>query len=330
MFRRKSVPDPDPRRTPSITAEQLLGDTDQMMALTAMSAFAALNGGDLRDPLVQNAALAALATAEQVVEGLHEVGVLDRGGVTQLCRPAAAARDGFQQAMAQPGLLPPTPPGPTSGTGADVGNLRDIAVWSAGLAPDEAAAFVEAVLASNDATIDTVLRNVAEMLDNSVDSGNPWTSRSVMAALAGDADRDLLVGTVDALVSAARIIAPDTKRTTADTALAKLRHPDADRFRHRRRVVLQHLLLGLGGFIYGCAREAAVSFRKLGGGDLRDAKVLKAAQIAFDTYMALAGQTGNGVSPGLYELAEPQLTVARNSFKLAYDYTVKRSGSGAG
>ncbi|MFB6842117.1 hypothetical protein [Streptomyces sp. NPDC056361] len=330
MFPGTSVPDPDPRRKPSILAEQLLGDTDQMMALTAMITFTALGGGDLREPRVENAALAALTTAGQVVEGLHAAGVLDRDGATQLKRPAAAAREGFQQAIAQPGLLPPTPPGPASDAEAGGGNLRDIAVWSAGLAPDHAAAFVDAVLASNDATIDTVLRNVAEMLDNSADSGNPWTSGSVMAALAGDADRDPIVETIDTLVSAARIIAPDTKRTTADAALAKLRHPDADRFRHRRRVVLQQLLLGLGGFIYGRAREAATSFRQLGGGDLRDPMVLKAAQTAFDTYTALAGQTGNGVSPGQYELAEPHLTVARNSFKLAYEYTVKRSGSGAG
>ena len=247
--------------------------------------FAGENGGDLTDPVVNNAAQVGLKRCESFLSDLRRAARL-RSDTHAALLSHLATVTGALQAAGRPGVLqqaqtcgcgtfkgrPPAPePAPPKQSDSELQDMiRDAAVAAAEGDP-AADDWIDDALSWTGITPEQLL----------------YYAACVLAALTTTADgpidspdEHLAATTLSTVLTAAR--KKDT--TTAANALNGLHDADPARHRHRQRLVLRRTLTTLGALLLSRATAVTRAFHDDGGGQLTNPVARRAAEGAMKTY----------------------------------------------
>ncbi|OLF07392.1 hypothetical protein BLA60_27905 [Actinophytocola xinjiangensis] len=288
--------------------------------------FAAENGGDITDPVVNNAALAALSRCESLLADLrrsarlhsatHTTVVSHLATVTQAL--AAASRPGVlrQAHTCACGAFRGQPPAQADAPKSPDYELQEMVRDAGVLAAEGDPAADECI--SNGLTWTTITPNqliyfAAAML---AAKNAPATDRH---ADHPDSDERLATSILATLLPAAR----DRATGTAEHALAALHHPDPVRLRRRQHILLRRILTTLGGLVLDQAAAVERGFREAGGGQLTDPAVRQAAVAAlktFDKFIYANCRVTGVLDEDTYLLIVTQSLTAEHDFEQASRY----------
>lgn len=296
--------------------------------------FSTERGGDVSDPDVLNAALAALTTCERAMENMRRVGRMASTNWEALDRGLASVRDGF--VLASDRRFVPSVEGCSCGFSRIPSlsqhhsqqspddefkaALRLVAIWAAGDSPAEAESWIQRALDKPDPDPDQFILRTVILFVHGVDQEN------ILSPGLRDASRGIGTDPAAQTIRALMTAIGDRDLASAEQVLAALWHADPAQHRRRRYVVLSLALTLLGDFLLGRARAVSRAFLVDGGGYLADPAVDRAAHAALYTFemdLVLAQRAGR-ISEASYLAALSLLPLLHEDFTLAASYTARR------